>query len=185
MLSVIVLAAGQGTRMVSATPKILHSVGRKPIVHHVLDTALSLNPEEVVVVISPHLQAATVAGNRPVKVAVQEQPRGTGDAAGAGLEQFSQSEGDVLILCGDAPLIQKEDLQVLFEQRQSHPKESITVLGMRFDDPRQYGRIVTEEDRLVRIVEYKDATEDERQINLCNTGIILTAISTLKKLLPK
>lgn len=185
MLSVIILAAGQGTRMVSATPKILHPIGGKPIVHHVLDTALKLNPKEAVVVISPHLQAASVIGSRPVKVAVQEQPRGTGDAVRAGLEQLSQLEGDVLILCGDVPLIQEEELEALFANRQSHPKESITVLGMQLKDPRQYGRIVAEEEKLIRIVEYKDATATERQINLCNTGIILTSIATLKKLLPE
>lgn len=185
MLSVIVLAAGQGTRMVSATPKILHPIGGKPIVHHVLDTALKLNPKEVVVVVSPHLQEASVAENRPIKVAIQEEPRGTGDAVRAGLEQLGQSEGNVLILCGDVPLIQEEELRALLCQRQSHPKDSITVVGMRLDNPRQYGRIVAEEEKLIRIVEYKDATEAERQISLCNTGIILTSIATLKKLLPQ
>lgn len=185
MLSVIVLAAGQGTRMISTTPKILHAVGGKPIVHHVLDTALGLNPVEVVVVLSPHLQADAVVGGRSVKVARQEQPRGTGDAVRAGLAQLSQSAGDVLILCGDVPLVEAEDLQELFDQRQLHPKESVTVLGACFQDSRQYGRIVAEGERLIRIVEYKDATPEERQINLCNTGIILTSVATLNKLLPE
>ncbi|WP_052046168.1 bifunctional UDP-N-acetylglucosamine diphosphorylase/glucosamine-1-phosphate N-acetyltransferase GlmU [Candidatus Paracaedibacter symbiosus] len=184
MLSVIVLAAGQGTRMVSNTPKILHPVAGKPIVHHVLDVALALT-EEVVVVVSPQLDALAVTGGRPAKVARQHHPRGTGDAVRAGLEQLQCDDGNVLILCGDVPLVQEAELQALFQQHQQHHKDSISVLGMRLTDPGHYGRIVAEGKRLISIVEFKEATPEIRAINLCNTGIILTSLATLKKLLPE
>lgn len=185
MLSVIILAAGQGTRMFSQTPKILHQVVGKPIIHHVLDAALALNPQEAVTVISPHICATAVVGGRPVKTAVQEHPRGTGDAVRSGLAQLSESQGDVLIVCGDTPLIQAEELAHLIAEHRLHPENSVTVLGMRLSDPRQYGRIVAEDKNLSCIVEYKDATAAQRQINLCNTGIIITSVATLKNLLPK
>ncbi len=111
MLSVIVLAAGQGTRMYSKTPKILHCVAGKPIIHHVLDTALALAPKEIVTVISPHLCAEKVTSGRPIKVAIQESARGTGDAVKAGLQQLTEGPQNVLILYGDVPLIQPNDLE--------------------------------------------------------------------------
>jgi bifunctional UDP-N-acetylglucosamine pyrophosphorylase/glucosamine-1-phosphate N-acetyltransferase len=185
MLSVIILAAGQGTRMFSHTPKILHQVVGKPIVHHVLDAALALDPQEVITVISPHVCASSVVGERAVKVAIQEHPRGTGDAVRSGLGHLSNSQGDVLIVCGDTPLIQVDELVHLLAEHRLHPENSISVLGMRLNDPRQYGRIVADGKNLNCIVEYKDATDVERQINLCNTGIIITSIATLKNLLPK
>lgn len=172
--------------MYSTTPKILHQVVGKAIVHHVLDVALELNPTEIVTVVSPHICAKAVAGGRDVRVAIQTHPRGTGDAARAGLEQLGAGEEcNILILYGDTPLIQAQELVHLVTQHESHPQNSITVLGMRLSDPRHYGRLVCEGKNLLQIVEYKDATPAQRQIDLCNTGIILTSIATLKKLLPE
>lgn len=176
--------------MVSNTPKILHRVAGKAIVHHVLDVALALNPKEVVTVVSPHIDPKTVIQDRPVKVAVQHQSQGTGDAVRVGLEALQHTgqhtHGNVLVLCGDVPLIQAEDLNDFLTAYQQHAEESIGVLGMRLTDPRHYGRLVTENgNKLTSIVEYKDATPEIHQINLCNTGIILAPQAVLKKLLPE
>lgn len=187
MLSVIILAAGQGTRMYSKTPKILHKVAGKCLVHHVIDTALALHSKEIVAVLSPSLSPEKVVEGRPIKIAIQHTAQGTGDATRVGLEQLDgPPTQNVLILCGDVPLLQPEDLIPLLEEHQQRSENpGISVLGMRLEDPRQYGRLVTEGKRLQRIVEYKDASDQERQINLCNSGVILTSLANLQLLLPQ
>jgi bifunctional UDP-N-acetylglucosamine pyrophosphorylase/glucosamine-1-phosphate N-acetyltransferase len=183
MVATLILAAGQGKRMVSDLPKILHPVGGKPMVHHVIDTALALSPTETVVVISPTLDAAAVKGQRLVSTAIQKNALGSGDAARVGLEALSNLSQTVMILCGDTPLLEAHALAELLKQHESFPTAGITVVGMRPSTSNAYGRIVADASgQIERIVEWRDATDVERTIPLCNSGVIVADGALLKSL---
>lgn len=183
MLSVLILAAGQGTRMISQLPKILHPIGGKPLVHHVIDVSQSLTPQQIVVVISPHLDLKAVRGGRVIDVVVQPTAQGTGDAVRCALSALTP-DNDVLILCGDAPLITQELLTNLMKFREHHP-DDVVVVGMRPENPTSYGRLVVNADGCIeKIVEEKDASTEEKKIDLCNSGVILVKQSDLAHLIP-
>lgn len=185
MVAVLILAAGQGTRMVSDLPKILHPLGGKAMVHHVMDAALALQlNEEPVVVISPTLRVEDVQGGRGVKTVVQSQPLGTGHAVKIGMEGFAKVPETVLVLCGDTPLLEPDMLTVVVNHHKSHPAPCLTVVGMRPQNPGAYGRIVTDGStgQIERIIEYRDASEAEQALSLCNSGIILADGAALKRL---
>ncbi len=183
MLSVVILAAGQGTRMKSELPKIFHPVGGKAMVHHVIDAALSLDPSKVVVVLSPSLDPEKVKAGRSIEWVVQSSPQGTGDAVRHALPLIPE-EDDVLILCGDTPLISPNTLKEILHKRT--PGQGISVVGMRLPDPGAYGRMIVQENgRLERIIEFKDADSQERAVNLCNSGVIVAKAKELALLLSK
>lgn len=184
MTAALILAAGMGTRMNSNTPKVLHPLGGKAMVHHVIDLALSMDMEQIVVVASPHLDTNQVLSGRNIEIAVQDRPLGTGDAVRAGMGKLKDYQGDILILSGDVPLIEPETLAPLIQKREECPNDPL-VLAMRVVDPRQYGRLITNNDIIESIVEYKDATPDQRTINLCNAGVYLIPADVLRTLLPK
>lgn len=191
MVAILILAAGQGTRMVSDVPKVLHSLGSKPVVHHVVDAALGIqtttfSSPQVTVVISPTLDAKTVQGGRAVNVATQQKPLGTGDAVKVGLEALSEIPQNVLVLCGDTPLLEPNLLSMMIAQHQKRPSPCITVVGMRPENAGSYGRIVADASgKIDRIVEYRDAADAERMIPLCNSGVIMADGALLKRLVSK
>jgi bifunctional UDP-N-acetylglucosamine pyrophosphorylase/glucosamine-1-phosphate N-acetyltransferase len=169
-LAVVVLAAGKGTRMRSALPKVLHKVAGRPMIGHVVACAEALGAERVVVVVGPGMEAVATAV-KPHKIAIQAAQNGTADAVKAAREALAGFAGDVLILYGDCPLIQTETLT---RMRQARGDETVTVLGMRVAAPSAYGRLVVGADgTLERIVEALDASGAEDAIDLCNTGIML------------
>lgn len=170
-LAVIVLAAGQGKRMKSRRPKILHPVGGKPMVRHVVDVAAALKPERMVVVVAPG-QDAVAEVVAPAKTAVQAVPRGSADAVRAAKDVMAGFTGDVLILNGDVPLIGVDTLRALLRLRRAKADPALVVLGFRPENPAAYGRLVQSSDGgLERIVEFRDANPDERAIDLCNAGV--------------
>jgi bifunctional UDP-N-acetylglucosamine pyrophosphorylase/glucosamine-1-phosphate N-acetyltransferase len=190
MVAILILAAGKGTRMVSDLPKILHPLGGKSMVHHVIDTALDLQSsepsEKPVVVISPSLDEKVISGGRAVSTAIQSSPLGTGDAVKIGLEAMSETPKTVLILCGDTPLLEVDTLSGVVRQHQAHTSPCITVVGMRPPTPGTYGRIVADESgKIDRIVEYRDASDQEQAIALCNSGVIVADGALLKRLVAK
>lgn len=170
----IVLAAGEGTRMRSTLPKVLHEVAGRPMVGHVLAALEPLAPATAVVVIGQG-QDAVAKAVAPAKTAVQHPPRGTGDAVRAArsvLEGALASLGTVIVLYGDTPLLQTETIARLIEAR-CQSGAAIAVAGMRPADHTPYGRLVLGGDGGVeRIVEAKDASPDEFAITLCNGGIM-------------
>ncbi|MFZ1991833.1 MAG: bifunctional UDP-N-acetylglucosamine diphosphorylase/glucosamine-1-phosphate N-acetyltransferase GlmU [Alphaproteobacteria bacterium] len=174
-LSVLVLAAGKGTRMRSDRPKVLHEVGRRSLLHHVLATATALDPQESVVVIGPGMEDVAAEARRAVpdvKIAVQESQLGTGDAVKAALPKLSGRAHDVLVLYGDCPFIRAETIRSMAAVRGAGA--GIVVLGFRPKDPARYGRLVTRSGlELEKIVEFKDASPAERAIDFCNSGIFL------------
>jgi len=190
MVAILILAAGQGTRMVSDLPKILHPVGGKPMVHHVMDAALGVQttnlPPKTVVVIFPTLDAKAVQGGRTVSVAIQQKPLGTGDAVRVGLEALCETPQNVLVLCGDTPLLEAGLLSTVLAQHQQRPSPSLTVIGMRPESPGSYGRILADAcGKIDRIVEYRDASDAERAFSLCNSGVIIADGGLLKRLVSR
>ena len=167
MRKAIILAAGKGTRMKSELFKVLHKVANREMILHILDAVRSLNVDDVRVVLSPDMDevAKKVA---PAQIAIQEQALGTANASMAGAKQMCPFNGACLILFGDHPLFYPETFQKMFEKCESGT--DVVVLGFRPKDPARYGRLIMGDDGLQAIVEYKDATDEQRAIGLCNSG---------------
>lgn len=182
MLDVVILAAGQGTRMRSSRPKVLHTLAGKPMVRHVIDTAATLGGERLHVVIG-HAgeQLRQALGDCKVRFAVQSEQLGTGHAVAQTLDALGPDK--VLILYGDVPLIRRETLAALLD---SVNEQQMALLTVTLDDPSGYGRILRDEhDRAVAIIEHKDASENERLIQECNTGIMAMTSAQLRRWLPR
>lgn len=183
-LAVIVLAAGQGTRMKSRLPKVLHPIGGRPLVGHVLDTALTLEPEQVVVVVRHErdLVAGAVMDAAPGVVVVdQDEIPGTGRAVEVALDALDAGfEGDVLVLSGDVPLLEAGTLASLLRTHRD-AAVAATVLSATLDDATGYGRVIRDADGTVsRIVEQKDATADEASVTEINAGVYVFQAPALR-----
>ena len=168
-LACVILTAGIGKRMKSAQPKVMHDLAGQPMIKWLLQTAEELGPEKIIVVTAP--DAISVAqAVKPHLTVVQQKPLGTADAVKAALPMLEGFTGDVLVLLGDMPLLSAAMMQSLVETR-DQPETGIAVLGVEYKNPPAFGRLVLNPDKtLNRIVEDKDATSEERQIKLCNTG---------------
>lgn len=171
-LEIVILAAGLGTRMKSATIKILHRAAGRPIIDYVLDLASDLSSRTPVMVVGHQREAVQKAVGERARYAIQDKQLGTGHAVLQAAELLDR-KNVVLILSGDVPLTRPETLRRLVEEH-AGGRNALTLLTMRPTDPAMYGRIVRNEDGDVqRIVEFKDATEDERRIGEVNAGIYL------------
>ncbi len=186
-IAVVILAAGQGTRMKSNLPKVLHRLAGRPLVEYALAAADTLSPALVTVVVGPGMEelAASVA---PHPVAVQAEQRGTADAvrtARDALAGFAESgDATILVLYADTPLIRGATLRRMIEARQAGAQ--IVVLGFRPGDPGAYGRLVMGDGgALEAIVEFREADEDQRAIGLCNSGVMAVAADRLFGLLDR
>ena len=172
---IFILAAGEGTRMHSQLPKVLHKVLGRTLIEHVIDAANELNPSQLVVVVGAHreLVEEVVSKVSPgAKIVVQEKRGGTGHAVRIALENVKVSaESPILVLAGDIPLITSSTLQSLLDTHLAE-QNSATVLTAQIDDPEGYGRIVRDgSDGILRIVEDRDATEIEREITEINSSV--------------
>jgi bifunctional UDP-N-acetylglucosamine pyrophosphorylase/glucosamine-1-phosphate N-acetyltransferase len=186
-LAVIVLAAGQGTRMKSSLHKVLHPIAGRPMLLHLLGAVAQLAPaRQVVVVGAGREQVEMAVAGQGVEIAVQGEQLGTGHAvaqARGALEGFS---GDVLILYGDVPLVRAETMRVMIARLHEADAPACVVLGFRPEDAAAYGRIIaTPDGRIERMVEYKDASEAERAIDLCNSGLMAVRSDDLFALLDR
>jgi bifunctional UDP-N-acetylglucosamine pyrophosphorylase/glucosamine-1-phosphate N-acetyltransferase len=183
-LAIIVLAAGQGTRMKSAMPKILHPLAGAPIIAHVLATARALDAAHVVAVVRHErdLVARAIETELPGTIIVdQDEIPGTGRAVEQAVEALpADFAGEVLVLNGDVPLLNASTLTELLERHRSDGLAA-SVLSARYDDPSGYGRIVRAADgSFDRIVEQKDATEDELAIDEVNAGVYAFGANALR-----
>ena len=178
--AILLLAAGQGTRMNSDLPKVLHPLAGAPLIAHALRAGRSLEPAREIIVLGHGGErvAGVVADLAPEAVCVtQEEQLGTGHAVaqcGPALEGFA---GDAVVLYADTPFIGGETLTAMKEARASGA--DIVVLGFEAEDPTGYGRLVTGADGLEAIVEHKDASVRERAITLCNSGVVMADAGTL------
>jgi bifunctional UDP-N-acetylglucosamine pyrophosphorylase/glucosamine-1-phosphate N-acetyltransferase len=170
--ALIILAAGQGTRMNSDLPKVLHKIAGAPMLVHAIRSGEVLEPSRLVVVTGhggEAVAAAATAYQPMAEIAVQSEQKGTAHAVAQARTALEGFDGDAIILYGDTPFIQPETLEKMQAARQAH---DIVVLGFEAADPGRYGRLVMDGEKLERIVEFKDATDEERQITLCNSGVV-------------
>ena len=172
-LAIVTLAAGKGTRMKSDMHKVLHPIAGRPMIEHLLASADELSPQRSVVVAGHGLEQLETALAGRATIAVQDPQHGTGHAvqqAGAALAGF---DGDVLILYGDVPFVRAETMRAMLERLHADDAPAVVVLGFEPAETLQYGRVIAHDDgRIVKMVEHKDATEDERACRLCNSGLM-------------
>ncbi len=171
--AVVIMAAGLGTRMRSATIKVLHPVAGRPMIHYPVQSALELGAERVVVVLGhqrDRVEAALRAAfpEAPIEVAVQAEQLGTAHAVLCARPALADFDGDVFILSGDVPTLPTATIQALDTVT---GEAAVGVLGMRLDDPGTYGRLVSEGGRLARITEFRDADDRVRAIREVNAGV--------------
>ncbi|MGB0901385.1 bifunctional UDP-N-acetylglucosamine diphosphorylase/glucosamine-1-phosphate N-acetyltransferase GlmU [Halocynthiibacter sp.] len=181
--ALIILAAGRGTRMNSELPKVLHPLGGVPLVVHAMDSADLAEPERTIIVAGHGADAVTKAVreyDENAEVVLQEEQLGTGHAVMQAQPALADFDGDVLVLFGDTPFISKDTIEKLLLARAN---SDVVLLGMDCADPKRYGRLVTDGDSLERVVEYKDASPQERRITLCNGGIVAADTKLLFELL--
>lgn len=166
-IAAIILGAGKGTRMKSDLPKVMMEVANKPMIKHILATLEDMGTKNIVTIISKEgeLVKKTVA---PYKTAVQEEQLGTGHAVMCAREALGKFDGPVLVIFGDTPLITKKTfLKTVDKIKEGY---GVVVLGFRPEDPARYGRLKMVGDELKSIVEFKDASDEEKKINFCNSG---------------
>ena len=179
-IALIILAAGQGSRMNSDLPKVLHKLAGAPLLIHAMRAGATLEPERTIIVAGHGAEAVARAArdhDETVTVVVQDEQLGTGHAVAQALPALAGFDGQVIVLFGDTPLIRPETLAAL-----GMAGADVTVLGFHAADPGRYGRLIAQGAALERIVEFKDATAEERAITLCNSGVIATDAGLLADL---
>ena len=172
--AVVILAAGQGTRMRSDTHKVLHPIASQPLLLHLLDRVDGLGASKRVVVVGKGRdQVERTLSERDVAVAHQAEQKGTGHAVLQAKDSLSGYDGAVLVLYGDTPFVEPATLARMLERLNGADGPGIVVLASNPADPGAYGRIILGEgDRIAKMVEYRDATPEEREVRLCNSGMM-------------
>lgn len=170
----IILAAGQGTRMQSDMPKVLHELAGAPMFAHTLASAASMQPEKVVLVVGHGGEAVAMAAkdiDPDIEIAEQNEQLGTGHAVTQARAILAGFDGDVVVLYGDTPFISPDTLDAMCAARAKG--HDVVILGFEADDPARYGRLIMSGDKLDRIVEFKDASDEDLRVTLCNSGVMM------------
>ncbi len=178
-IAVVILAAGKGTRMQSDLPKVLHPLAQVPILAHAIRSARFSDPEKMVIVAGHGFSQVAKAALEfaPDAIVVEQAEQlGTGHAVAQAKSALEDFDGDVIVLYGDTPFISEDTIAAIQSARRS---SDLVVLGFDAADPARYGRVVTQGDVLDRIVEFKDATPEERAITLCNSGVMAAKATDL------
>ena len=179
-LEIVILAAGKGTRMNSSIPKVLHSLGGKPIIEHVLDTARSLKPKKIHLVLNKEIKNEFVHLKNKINLIIQKKQLGTGDAVNVAIKSF-QKNSNILVLYGDVPLTHSSTLKKIIKFK----KNEIHILCFNKEEQNNYGKVVLGTNGLVNeIIEQKELKRKEN-FYLCNSGIFSIHSSLLQKLMPK
>ncbi|MEX0328006.1 MAG: bifunctional UDP-N-acetylglucosamine diphosphorylase/glucosamine-1-phosphate N-acetyltransferase GlmU [Ruegeria sp.] len=172
-IALVILAAGKGTRMNSDTPKVLHPIAQAPMLVHAMRAGGALSPERTVIVAghgADLVAKAVTAEDETAQIAVQEEQLGTAHAVAQARDALAGFKGDVIVLYGDTPFIDPATLERMIEARKSF---DLVMLGFDIAEVQpRYGRLIMDGDRLVKIVEYKDATEEQRAIRFTNSGLL-------------
>jgi bifunctional UDP-N-acetylglucosamine pyrophosphorylase/glucosamine-1-phosphate N-acetyltransferase len=182
-LAIVVLAAGKGTRMKSDLHKVLHPIAGRPMVEHLLASAAELAPERTVVVAGHGREQLEARLGTRATIAVQEPQLGTGHAVQQAEGALAGFAGDVLILYGDVPFVSAQTMRAMIERLHGPDQPAVVVLGFEPADTLQYGRVIAEGDRIVKMVEHKDASAAERTCGLCNSGLMAARAADLISLL--
>lgn len=181
----ILLAAGKGTRMKSRQAKVLHKIAGVPMIDYVVASAITAGVDSIIVVVGYQAEDVQRCLRRysAIRFALQEKQRGTGHAVVSAMHLLPDDSEDVVILCGDVPLLKPATLSALIERHHSEV-QSTTILIARVADPSGYGRVITDHaNKVTRIVEETDATSEEKQINVINTGIYCVNTKIFQELL--
>ena len=186
-LSIIILAAGKGTRMKSNLPKVMHKVANREMLNMVIDEAKTLNPQNITIVISDEMENIkdlVLMAHPEVKVSfvIQKERLGTGHAVACAVKKISKLGKKVLVLYGDTPLIKKATLN---QMQNNLDNFALCILGFENFEKNSYGRLVIDGKSLEKIVEFKDANADEKKISFCNSGVIAICGKEADKLLAK
>jgi bifunctional UDP-N-acetylglucosamine pyrophosphorylase/glucosamine-1-phosphate N-acetyltransferase len=186
-VAAIVLAAGKGTRMKSDLHKVLHPIAGRPMLAHLLASVDTLQPERTVVVVgSGREQVEPLVAEHGGTVVVQDPQHGTAHAVLQAREALAGFDGDILILYGDTPLVAAGTMQRMVGRLNAPDAPAVVVVASRPDDPSHYGRILAEPDgTIAKMVEYKDASEAERAVDLCNSGLMAVRSEDLWPLLDR
>ncbi len=179
----IILAAGKGTRMKSDTHKVLHPIASRPMLMHLLASVDALEPARKVVVVGSGKAQLEKALAGSAALAVQEPQLGTGHAVQQAEGALSGFEGDVLILYGDVPFVPTHTMQAMIDRLNAADAPAVVVLAFEPEDTLKYGRVITQGDRVLKMVEHKDATEEERACRMCNSGLMAVKAQDLFALL--
>jgi len=186
-VSIIILAAGLGTRMKSDKAKVLHRITGKPMISHVIKAACDVAGEDVIVVVghqADRVRAACLKVN-PVSFALQKEQRGTGHAVLCAMPEVPEATENIIILCGDVPLLKAETIRALLADHINNNRD-LTLLAVDVENPTGYGRVVINVNRkLTRIVEEADATAEEKCISTVNSGIYCVSKAFLSASLQK
>ncbi|OIQ33563.1 MAG: UDP-N-acetylglucosamine diphosphorylase/glucosamine-1-phosphate N-acetyltransferase [Alphaproteobacteria bacterium MedPE-SWcel] len=184
-IALVILAAGKGSRMNSDLPKVLHPIAQASMLEHAMTAGRALDPARTVVVAgheSEQVRAAVAEIDAEATVVLQTEQLGTGHAVLQARDALLGFEGDVVVLYGDTPFVSQDTLERMIEARS---RADLVILGFEATDPARYGRLVMQGDSLDRIVEFKDATEDERAISFCNSGLMAADAAVMFRLLKK
>ncbi|MFY1706718.1 bifunctional UDP-N-acetylglucosamine diphosphorylase/glucosamine-1-phosphate N-acetyltransferase GlmU [Tritonibacter scottomollicae] len=183
--ALIILAAGKGTRMNSDLPKVLHPIAHASMLEHAMAAGRALDPERNVVVAGHEaelVRTAVAEIDETAQVVLQEEQLGTGHAVQQAREALQGFVGDVVVLYGDTPFVSQDTLERMVSARS---RADLVILGFEAADPARYGRLVMDGDSLEKIVEYKDATDAERAITFCNSGLMACDADVMFRLLDK
>lgn len=171
--------------MKSNLPKVMHKLAGRPLIGHVMHMLASLAPEKAVLVIADHMDEVKDCAKSfypECASAIQQEQKGTGHAVNCAKGALKDYDGTVLVLYGDTPMIEAETISRMLDSTANH---DVVVLGVQLDDPAGYGRLITEGSKLTAIVEHKDASDAQKEITLCNSGVIAMNSRKLFELLTK
>ena len=161
-LAAIVLCAGNGTRMKSNLPKVLHEIGSFPLIHHVMTTTCQLDVSKTIVVVghqAEEVSKAAISFDENVVIVEQKEQLGTGHAVREAMPELLEHTGNVIILYGDVPFISSSTIKKMIEKK--NIGSDIVIAGFKAQHPGEYGRIVLENEKIIKIIEAKEATKDE------------------------
>jgi bifunctional UDP-N-acetylglucosamine pyrophosphorylase/glucosamine-1-phosphate N-acetyltransferase len=183
----IILAAGKGTRMKSSLHKVLHPIAGRPMLAHLISSVETLAPARMVVVVgSGREQVEPLVASRGGQVVVQDPQLGTAHAVAQARTALGGFDGDVIILYGDTPLVDPATMARMLERLNGPDAPALVVVGFTPEDPLQYGRVIAHRDgRIAKMVEYKDASPEEREVRLCNSGLMAVRAQDLWALLAR
>jgi bifunctional UDP-N-acetylglucosamine pyrophosphorylase / glucosamine-1-phosphate N-acetyltransferase len=185
-IAAIILAAGKGTRMKSDLHKVLHPIAGRPMLMHLMDAVDALQPEKKVVVVGDKADQLRNALAGSADIAVQEPQLGTGHAVQQAEAALAGFNGDVLILYGDVPFVPTETMQAMVDRLHAADAPAVVVLAFDTPDPHHYGRVICWDDgRITKMVEFKDASAEERDWTICNSGLMAVKAPDLFALLKR
>ena len=184
-LAVIVLAAGQGTRMKSDLHKVLHPIAGRPMLMHLMASVDALAPARKVVIVGAGKEQLEQALAGSAQLAVQEPQHGTAHAVQQAAGALADFTGDVLVLYGDVPFVSADTMRAMLERLHGPDNPAVVVLGFEPDDALHYGRIIAAGDSIVKMTEFKDASDGERAAKLCNSGLMAASSADLFALLAR